>query len=227
MNGDKTNGKANGSPHENGSATDDDEGAQASDSPLADPDIDASGEPQTPMPANVADLAAACVRFVSSRYGVPLDFSPDTLSLVDQYVRDSRKELETRPETLDLVQGAIGAYFGEVVRLSLGGFWRAEGDPSAWRVLLSRVFLAFNPVGMAREALTVGEAEGWGAFLQLDEAERDAVENRLAALPEVDESEFYLPTTRFDVLQLATAALRSRMEASGLGDVRFGPEDYS
>jgi hypothetical protein len=94
------------------------------------------------------------------------------------------------------------------------------------RGVLSRVYLAFNPLGMAREALTMSDADGWGAFLQLDEAERDAVEGRLAALPEVDEADFYLPTTRFDVLQIATSALRARMEASGLGDVRFGPDDY-
>lgn len=183
-------------------------------------------EPDTGMPPAVADLVAACVRYVATRYGVPLDFTSDTLSLVDQYVRDGRGELSARPESLDLLSGTIGAYLGEVVRREHGGFWRAEGDPSSWRVLLSRVFLAFNPIGMAREALLVGDAEGFGAHLQLDEAEREDVEARLAALPEVDEAEFYLPTTRFEVVQIAASALRAKMESSGLGNVRFEEEDY-
>lgn len=178
------------------------------------------------MPPAVGDLAAACVRFVATRYGVPLDFTPDTLSLVDQYVRDSRKEVAEKPESLDLVQGAIGAYLGEVLRRQFSGTWRAEGDPSTWRVLMRTVFLAFNPIGMAREALTGEEAEGWGAHLHLDEAEREAVEGRLAALPEVDADDFYLPTTRAEVIEIAVSALRARMQASGLGDVQFGAEDY-
>lgn len=187
---------------------------------------DESPDPLAPMPPAVADLVAACVRFVATRYGVPLDFTQDTLSLVDQYARDGRRELSVRPEGVDLLAGSIGAYLGEVIRREHGGYWVADGDPSAWRVQLSRVFLSFNPIGMAREALTLEEAEGFGAHLQLDEAERDAVEARLAALPEVDEEEFFLPTTRFDIVQIAVHALRAIMQSNGLADVRFTPEDY-
>jgi hypothetical protein len=186
----------------------------------------AEDEPDGGMPPAIADLVAACVRFVATRYRVPLDFSSDTLSLVDQYVRDSRGEIAVRPESLELLSATIGAYLGEVVRREQGGYWRTDGDPSSWRVLLSRVFLAFNPIGMAREALTLSDAEGFGAYLQLDEAEREDVEARLAVLPEIDEADFYLPTTRFEVVQIACAALRAKMEASGLGAVRFTPDDY-
>ena len=42
-----------------------------------------------PPPA-VAELAAACVRFVATRYGIHLDFDPDTLSLVDQWGEATR-----------------------------------------------------------------------------------------------------------------------------------------
>src|ERR1019366_548246 len=43
--------------------------------------------PQPPPPPQVAELAAACVRFVASRYAAALDFAPDTLSFVDHWVR--------------------------------------------------------------------------------------------------------------------------------------------
>lgn len=237
----KTNGKANGSGPEKGAGMgdvgavsggdEDEKGPDSSKDDLAEDTsplevADAPPDPLDPMPAAVADLVAACVRFVATRYGVPLDFTQDTLSLVDQYVRDGRKELSVRPEGVDLLAGSIGAYLGEVIRREHGGYWMADGDPSAWRVQLSRVFLSFNPIGMAREALTLEEAEGFGAHLQLDEAERDAVEARLAALPEVDEEEFFLPTTRFDIVQIAVHALRAIMQSNGLADVRFTPEDY-
>jgi len=43
-----------------------------------------------PPPPPVAELVAACMRFVASKYKVALDGTPDTLSLVDQYVREAR-----------------------------------------------------------------------------------------------------------------------------------------
>jgi hypothetical protein len=179
-----------------------------------------------PPPAIVAELAAACVRFVATRYGVMLDFQPDTLSLVDQYVHDARAELAVKPQVLELVQGAAGAYLGEVLRLHFGGEWFADGDQDGWRVDFNRVFLSFNPIGMIREALLLEAQDGWHAHLEMDPAERGFVEPRLEALPEVDEAEYFAPTTRFDVVSLAHDALRAHMIESGLGEVRFTREDY-
>lgn len=185
-----------------------------------------SEEELEPMPARVAELAAACVRFVATKYGVPLDFGPDTLSLLDQYVRDARPEIGVKPESIGLLQASIGAYLGEVIRRAHGGMWAAEGDHDGWRVRMTRVFLAFNPIGMAREALLLEEAPGWSAHLETDAAERDALDQRLAALPEVEDDEFYAPSTRFDVVEIAVEALAAQMRANGLGDVRFSAEDY-
>jgi hypothetical protein len=193
-----------------------------SDSPEPEPDPDALAEP----PPRVSELAAACVRFVATRYGTMLDFAPDTLSLVDQWVRDARVELRTRPEAVDLMQSAAGAYLGEVIRRTYGGRWFADGDHAGWRLYLSTVYCAFNPLGMVREALLGEEAEGWHAHFELDPGEREAIEARLAALPEVDEDEYYAPSTRFDVVSIVVERLREGMRASGLADVRFTPDDY-
>ncbi len=186
-------------------------------------EADATSDP----PPEVAELCAACVRFVATRYGVHLDFTPDTLSLVDQWVRDARGELAARPELVPLVEGAAGAYLGEVVRRAFGARWILPREHSDWRLGMSTVYCAFNPLGMAREALMLGDAEGWHAHFELDPAEREDIEARLAALPEVSEDEYYAPSTRFDVVQLVVETLREKLRAAGLADTRFTEDDYA
>ncbi|MDB4933714.1 MAG: hypothetical protein JWP87_686 [Labilithrix sp.] len=187
---------------------------------------DPEPEPLPPAPPQVAELVAACMRFVASKYKVALDGTPETLSLVDQYIREARSAYEARPESIDLVAPAVGAYLGEVMRQEFAAEWFADGSHEAWRLYFHNVYLAFNPVGMAREAITMKEEAGWNAHLTLDPAEREAIEERLAVMPDVDEDEYYLPTTRFDVITVVVETLRARAEASGTGDVTFTREDY-
>jgi hypothetical protein len=187
---------------------------------------DGEPEPLPPPPPQVAELVAACMRFVASKYKVALDGSPDTLSLVDQYIREARTAFEARPESIDLVAPAVGAYLGEVMRQEFGAEWFADGSHESWRLYFNHVFLAFNPVGIAREAITMKEEEGWNAHLTLDPAEREVIDERLGVMPEVDEDEYYLPTTRFDVITVVVETLRARAEGSGTGDVTFSREDY-
>jgi hypothetical protein len=199
----------------------DDDAEEPLPEPAPNPDCEA------PPPSEVAELSAACVRFVAARYEGALDFSPETLSYVDQWLRDARAEIPERPEAADVVQAAAGAYLGEVIRRAFGARWVVEGGHSEWKLCLSSVYCAFNPIGMAREALLLEPAEGWGAHLELDPGEGEAIEQRLAALPPVEDDEYYAPTTRFDVLCILVDALREAMRAQGLGDVRFAPEDYA
>ncbi|HEX3772757.1 MAG TPA: hypothetical protein VHV30_17880 [Polyangiaceae bacterium] len=183
--------------------------------------------PQAPAPPQVAELAAACVRFIASKYSAALDFRPETLSFVDHWVREARAEITVRPEAVELVQAAAGAYLGEVIRLAFGGSWKVEGHHADWRLQLERVYCSFNPIGMAREALLLEEADGWGAHFELDPAEAEGIEQRLAALPPAPDEEFYAPSTRFDVVAILFGALREGLRARGLSDTRFTPEDYT
>jgi hypothetical protein len=189
---------------------------------------DAKSLPEAP--AHVLELAAGCTRFVQARYGVALDFDPDTLSLLDQWVRDAREQAAEHPETVDLVQAAAGAYLGEVIRRQFGGTWHAPegfGTWTDWRLCLAPVYCAFNPIGMTREALLLEPQEGWHAHFELDPGEADAIHARLAALPQVEENEYYAPSTRYDVVCIVVEALRESMRARGLSDVTFGADDYT
>jgi hypothetical protein len=177
-------------------------------------------------PARVLELAASCVRFVLVKYKIELDGTPETLGVLDHYVKEARAELEVRPEGLALVGAAVGAYFGEVVRGVFDASWFIEGDAEDWRLRMKHAYLTFNPFGAAREALLADEAPGWHAHIEVDPGEEEEVERRLRALPEASEDEFYALSTRFDVIELAVTALRARMRASGLADVVFTDEDY-
>jgi len=196
-------------------------------SPFTQEPVEVDPDTPDPPPQDVADLSSACVRFIAARYGVTLDFSPETLSLVDQWIRDASAERMGRAELTELVQSTAGAYLGEVIRRAFGGTWVTGDTPMAgWKLCLSKVYCAFNPIGMAREALLLEEAEGWHAHFELDPAEREAVEQRLAVLPAVPDAEFYAPSTRFDVVEILVDALRSAMHSRGLGRVRFDVTDY-
>ncbi len=183
-------------------------------------------EPVADAPDEVRELAAACVRFVTARYGVPIDFEPETLSLVDQYVADSRAEVTVRPEAIDVLQGTLGAYLGEVMRRHFGGTWFCLGEHSGWRVNFRHVYLTTNPIGMVREALLREPQEGWHAHLQTDPQDRAFLADRLATLPEVREDEYYAPTTRYDVVSIAHDALVGRMETTSRGHLVFEDRDY-
>jgi hypothetical protein len=200
------------------------EDAELSESPADEPEPPVAVEPPPPQ---VAELAAACLRFVAARYGAALDFNPDTLSFVDHWVRDARADVLERPEAAEIVQASAGAYLGEVIRRTFGGRWVAEGSHAEWRLELERVYCWFNPIGMVREALRLDAAEGWHAHFELDPAESEAMEQRLAALPAATSDEYYAPSTRFDVVSILFDALRAGMRARGLADVRFTAEDYT
>jgi hypothetical protein len=91
---------------------------------------------------------------------------------------------------------------------------------------LSSVFCAFNPIGMAREALIARARRRLACALRSGPGERDAIEQRLQALPEVSADDYYAPTTRFDVVEILVHALRADMQARGLADVHFTSADY-
>jgi hypothetical protein len=179
-------------------------------------------------PEKVRDLAEACVRFVERSLGVKLDYTPETLPLLDHYVASARGTAGERPEAGALVAHAAGAYLGEVVRRRYPSWWRAEGDdPGAWRIELETVYLSFSPVELVADALHRTGDEEAGEALELEEGDRQAVAARLGELGPVNEDEFYAPSTRLEVIDIAVDAIRARrLGADEPAEARLRPEDY-
>jgi len=187
----------------------------------------AGGRDEGPAPFPIDELSEACVRFVEAAVGVRLDFEPETLPVLDHYVATRRAELTDKPETMGLVARAVGAYFGEVVRRRLASFWHvAADDPSTWEIRLMPVYLAFHPVGVAYDAITHGDQDGPTEYLRIEDEDREAIESRLSELPPATEEEFFLLSTRLEVLEIAVDAIKARMMSSGLGEVSFTDADY-
>jgi hypothetical protein len=127
-----------------------------------------------------------------------------------------------------LLSRAVGAYFGEVIRRSFAAFWMLPADDAYdWRIGFSRAYLALNPIGAAYDALTAkSEHDGPSSELSLLREEQESVAARLAALPEVAEEDYYRLSTRFEVIEIAFAALRSEMERAGVEATVYEAEDY-
>ncbi len=184
---------------------------------------------QNAPPEDVAEATTACLEYVRRATGVGLDFSPDTLGVLDHYVLTARKDLAAKPELAALVTRAVGAYFGEVVRARVPSFWRVPtANVHDWQLCTSSVFFWFNPVGVAYDALYgTNEHEGVRSILRPAAEDREFLERRLEAMPPLPEDEFYLLSTRFEVIEVCVETLRARLEERGYGESEFGEDEYA
>ncbi len=189
-----------------------------------DPTPDADAAP----PLEIAELAGSLVAYVRRALDFELDQTAETLPVLDHYLSLVRDNLVSRPELLPVVAPGVGAYFCEVVRADLPSFWCRTGpNPGDFHLCLRPVFLAINPLGIAYDVLTHGgEHEGPSPELLLLGADRAAVERRLADLPPVPPSEYYLLSTRLEVIQIAAEALRAQRLERHEALEFFRPGDY-
>lgn len=186
-----------------------------------------------PPPDSITDLAHACVRFVERAVGVKLDFTVETLPLLDHYLAGARSVLEQREaiargEPLELVAQAAGAYLGEVIRRRHASWWRLGAGGDDHRLELHRVHLVIHPVVLVNEALSPDldrTAQDLAGF-DLDDADLEAAARRLAELPDVDLEEFVRPSTRLEVLDIIVDAVRADHASDGADPLALEPRDY-
>jgi hypothetical protein len=180
----------------------------------------------TPEP--ISELVRACLDYVKRSLGTDLDFTPETLPLLDHYLSEVRDTLGDKPELAQLTAHAAGAYFGEVLRRQIRGFWRT---PSAslhdFQVCSSVAFVAINPFGVAYDALYGNvEHDGPRSNLRVAGEDQGYIAARLATVPELPEEQFYLLSTRLEVIEITVEALRARLEEQGYSETEYGPDDY-
>lgn len=166
----------------------------------------------SPAPRHVSELALACVEYVRRSLDAALDWTPETLPFLDQWLKQARGE--AREEIVQLIAPAVGAYFGEVVRRSFSARWHAPPDSFAsWRLELEDCFLYFNPVGVAVEALHLEDSEGLGASIAIEEDLQEELHSHLEGTAPVRVEDYYLLTTRFEVVDQIVHFLMVRRPA--------------
>lgn len=177
-------------------------------------------------PAPVDELAASCVKFVKDALGLPLDYSAETLPILDHYVRT--KAAVTGDEVRDLLTPMLGAYFGEVVRRSMpGARWHVAGEAyTDYRLEFDSFFLCFNPMGVAAEVLEGDDVEGYGTHFQLLDDGRKVVEDALSRSTNVSVDDYYSFTMRFETLELVVSVLAELEHVRGDKPRHFGPDVY-
>jgi hypothetical protein len=181
-----------------------------------------------PPPEPIPDYVTACLEYVRRALKFDLDFTPETLPLLDHYATLSRETVREKPELAPLITRAAGAYFGEVVRARLAGFWRVPTiNVHDWAICSSIVFMWFNPIGIAYDALYSGtEHDGPRSMLRVAPEDHDFLAQRLAALPPLPEDEYFSFSTRFEVIEVAVEALHAKMLDGGYEGTEFSVEDY-
>ncbi|HEX4455125.1 MAG TPA: hypothetical protein VH143_29895 [Kofleriaceae bacterium] len=161
-----------------------------------------------PVPARVREYADQAVAYVKRTLGVTLEYDSNTLPLLDHYLRSAA---DAEGHAFKLVIATAGAYFGEVVRRSLGGRWElppaAEGSPSRpdtidadWRVVLP-TGLNFSPVGFAASAIAQADVEDFDCELDAPARMRPYVQQTLSRMGEVSVEDYYSLCGRLDTLE--------------------------
>lgn len=66
------------------------------------------------------------------------------------------------------------------------------------------------------------------AVFEVDDDDREAIAERLAALPPVATTQYHSPSTHFEVVELIVETIRARRIAAGMEpDARLEPDDYA
>ncbi|GAB5544648.1 MAG: hypothetical protein RLO52_38115 [Sandaracinaceae bacterium] len=178
----------------------------------------------------VEDLALGAFRLVKEKLGFELDFTAETLPVLDQYLIDLRDEDGGTPDekVVALVAPCCGAYFGEVLRRTLPDLrWHTpKDDYQRWRLEGERVFISLNPIGAVLEALYGKALADWAAHLALLPGDRDAVTRSLEATGPVREEDFHRLAIRHEVTEQALDVLAG-LRAGSEGPLDLSPEVYA
>ena len=159
------------------------------------------------------EYADQVVAYVRRALGVTLEYDSDTLPVLDHYLRSVPAE---EPAALALVVATSAAYFGEVIRLRLGGRWELGDDEAAWRLVLP-TGLHFSPAGFVTAAIARADLADVDAEIGAPARMMPHLQQALARMGDVTEEEYYSLCGRLDTLEHVHEVLVS-VAARMLGD---------
>ena len=159
-------------------------------------------------PKGILEFAAQAVVYVERSVGIPPTYDSETLPLVDHYLRSAKGD---GAEAIELVATTVGAYFGEVVRRTLGGTWRDKGDVPE---LIMPGGVTITPIQISQAVIL--DAEGGkpiqGTFLSAPGQMQPHLESALERMDDLPRDQYFSLAGQYDILEhlkavmLATAA---------------------
>ena len=174
------------------------------------------------------DLAENCVNFVKRSLQLPLDYTQDTLPILDHYLRVARSETK-KASVLSPLVPAAGAYFGVLLCRQFGGA-RFVGEGEAYelyRVEFGNFFLHVNPLGIAQEVLTASDAPGWHAHLSMLPDQRVVVEQTLTQGFGLSDQDYYSFSVRYEMIDHVVSVLSALEGQRTHGPRHFGSDVYA
>lgn len=166
-----------------------------------------------PAPREIRELAVQTVQYVHAALGIELDYTGDTLPLVDHHLRGVPID---QAATVALIVSTAGAYFGEVVRRQLGGEWDIDDDeePVHWRLTLPSQ-ISFAPAGLVASAIAQSDdLDELDTALDAPLSVRPYLEAALGRMSRVTAEEYYSLCGRLDTLEHVQAVLTATLAAA-------------
>jgi hypothetical protein len=149
------------------------------------------------VPLRVREYADQAVAYVQRALGIKLEYDSDTLPVLDHYLRTVPDD---QPAALQLVIATSAAYFGEVVRLQLGGRWELGTREAEWRVVLP-TGIHFSPAGFVAAAIARADLDDLDSEIAAPPRMLPYVQEALARMGEVSVDDYYSLCGRLDTLE--------------------------
>ncbi|MBN2344642.1 MAG: hypothetical protein JXX29_13330 [Deltaproteobacteria bacterium] len=192
-------------------------------------------ELQHQMPEEINQLVERCRAHVQKRFNIELDFTSDTLSVLDFFVEEMVKEENNgvcppgghpaRMNMIHLFAPTFAAYFGAVLTNHFGGRFRhVEKDVSEWRFEFETFLVRFNPVAVAANVIAKTEVKGLDSILHSSAKLMPKLQERFDAAPDVLEDDFFSFCTFFESIQIANDFLTEVSQKDGKPDC--SPDGY-
>lgn len=175
----------------------------------------------------VTELATSCVDFVQRSVGIELDYTQDTLPVLDHYLREARKHAQREAVLAPLVATA-GAYFGVLTTRQFPGAYLHVADSyERMRVQFSTIFLHFNPFGIAQEVIHQADAPGWNAHFATLPDQHRVVEQSVDHGLQLRDEDYYSFSVRYEMLDQIVAVLQAIEEQRRDSPRTFGHAVYA
>lgn len=119
------------------------------------------------QPENIKEIAESFAKSFNEHFGITLDFSPNSLKLLDQTIDHYFDPKTILPTTiLD-----IGFYIGEVIRRNLGGTWEMENNnPVTAKIIFESGRMEVYPIGKAKKRVDNGKEDSLSFYYERVEA---------------------------------------------------------